>query len=69
MFLHGSSNHLLFQSYFTAKWDTDKHKSYDFLMNPICIILYVCLFELECSAVSCNMYKEINQESQLYVPA
>ena len=37
-------NYLLFQSYCYCKWDTDKHKSKDFLLNPVCIILNSCFY-------------------------
>ena len=39
-------NYLLFQSYCYCKWDTDKHKSNDFLLNPVCIILNSCFYRI-----------------------
>ena len=50
-------NYLLFESYCYCKWVTDKHKSNDFLLNPVCIILNSRFYLM--TVILSNMYKEI----------
>ena len=42
-----------------SKWDTDSHKSKDFLLNPICILyIIVCLYMLfYVQSIQNNMFK------------
>ena len=42
-------------------WDTDKYKSIDFLLNPICILLLHCCIVILLLSCTCMMYIQRNK--------